>query len=68
MMRWLVSIRGEPKDEASRMDITAKEIDIFAEEQFSEWYLCEVNPNGQVITLYLHVCITFGNIVTRSRF
>ena len=48
MMRWLVDIRGEPKDEASRMDIGLKEIDIFSEEQFSEWYLCDVNPNGQV--------------------
>lgn len=48
MMRWLVNIRGEPKDEASRMDISTKEVDIFHEEQFSEWYLCDVNPNGQV--------------------
>ena len=48
MVRWLVSIRGEPRDEASRMDITPKEIDIFNEEQLSEWYLCDVNPNGQV--------------------
>lgn len=48
MMRWLVDIRGDPKDEASRMDIGTKEIDIFNEEQFSEWYLCEVNRNGQV--------------------
>ena len=48
MMRWLVEIRGEPKDEASRMDIVPKEIDIFHEEQFEEWYLCGVNKNGQV--------------------
>ncbi len=51
MMRWLVDIRGEPQDEASRMDIGLKEINIFAEEQFAEWYLCDVNPNGQVIVL-----------------
>ncbi len=51
MMRWLVDVRGEPKDEASRMDISTKEINIFNEEQFSESYLCDVNPNGQV---FLH--------------
>jgi hypothetical protein len=48
MMRWLCLVRGDPKDAASAMDITPKEIDIFGEEQFSEDYLCEVNPNGQV--------------------
>jgi hypothetical protein len=48
MMRWLVDIRGEPKDELSRMDIGLKEINIFQEEQFNEWYLCDVNKNGQV--------------------
>lgn len=48
MMRWLVEIRGEPKDDASRMNIGLREIDIFKEEQFEEWYLCDVNKNGQV--------------------
>lgn len=58
MMRWLAVIRGEPKDEASRMDINTKHIDIFHEEQFSEWYLCEINPNGQVIIWCLHFFIS----------
>ncbi|GAD92996.1 protein kinase domain protein [Paecilomyces variotii No. 5] len=59
MMRWLVDIRGEPKDEASRMDITTKEIDIFSEEQFSEWYLCDVNPKGQVPVLGSDIAFEF---------
>lgn len=53
MMRWLVDIRGEPKDESSRMNIALREIDIFQEEQFDEWYLCDVNKNGQVRSLFL---------------
>ena len=48
MMRYLVRIRGEPKDEGSRMNIETKVVDIFKEEQFSEDYLTKVNPNGQV--------------------
>lgn len=48
MIRWLIHIRGEPKDEESRMDISFEEIDIFQEEQFSERYLCEISPNGEV--------------------
>ncbi|KAH8820179.1 hypothetical protein F5884DRAFT_893113 [Xylogone sp. PMI_703] len=59
MMRWLVVIRGEPKDEESRMDISIREIDIFHEEQFSEWYLCDVNPNGQVPVLGSEVAFDF---------
>ncbi|KAK4065897.1 uncharacterized protein Triagg1_8449 [Trichoderma aggressivum f. europaeum] len=59
MMRWLVEIRGEPKDESSRMDIGLKEIDIFQEEQFSEWYLCDVNKNGQVPVLGSDVAFDF---------
>lgn len=48
MMRYLVRIRGEPKDDASAMDIEARNVDIFSEEQFSEEYLCRINPHGQV--------------------
>jgi hypothetical protein len=48
MMRWMIEIKGEPKDEGARMDIVPKEIDIFNQEQFTEWYLCDINPNGQV--------------------
>jgi hypothetical protein len=48
MMRYLSAIRGNPKDAASAMDIAEKEVNIFGQEQFSEHYLCEVNPNGQV--------------------
>ncbi|KAF2105144.1 hypothetical protein NA57DRAFT_30050 [Rhizodiscina lignyota] len=66
MMRWLVDIRGQPKDEASRMDIGLKEINIFKEEQFSEWYLCEVNPNGQVPVLGSDVAFEFPMSQTTS--
>jgi len=58
-MRWLCIIRGEPKDAASMMDITPKHVDIFAEEQFSEQYLCDVNPNGQVPVLGSDVAFDF---------
>ncbi|UKZ78733.1 hypothetical protein TrVFT333_006479 [Trichoderma virens FT-333] len=58
-MRWLVDIRGEPKDELSRMDIGLKEINIFQEEQFNEWYLCDVNKNGQVPVLGSDVAFDF---------
>jgi hypothetical protein len=50
MMRYLVRIRGEPKDAVSKMNIELRNIDIFKEEQFSEEYLTKVNPNGQVST------------------
>jgi hypothetical protein len=29
-----------------------KEINIFQEEQFNEWYLCDVNKNGQVFIFW----------------
>ena len=48
MMRYLVRVKGEPRDEASRMTVLDKNVDIFKEEQFSEQYLTQVNPNGQV--------------------
>ena len=48
MVRQTIGIRGEPKDEASKISIDEKVIEIFKEEQFSEQYLCEVNPEGQV--------------------
>ena len=48
MMRYLVRIKGEPKDAASKMNIEDKLINIFNEEQLSEEYLTQVNENGQV--------------------
>ncbi|PNP45391.1 hypothetical protein THARTR1_10942 [Trichoderma harzianum] len=41
------------------MDIDLKEIDIFQEEQFSEWYLCDINKNGQVPVLGSDVAFDF---------
>jgi hypothetical protein len=48
MIRYLLRIRGDPKDATSSMDVAEEVIDIFKEEQLSEKYLLEVNPNGQV--------------------
>ena len=49
MVRQTIAIRGEPKDEASKVPIEEKIIELFNEEQFCEHYLCEVNPEGQVL-------------------
>ena len=51
MMRYLMKVRGEPANAASRMDVKEELIDIFNEEQLSEEYLLKVNPNGQVGSL-----------------
>jgi hypothetical protein len=48
MIRYLLRIRGDARDAASSMNVTEEMIDIFNEEQLSEKYLLEVNPNGQV--------------------
>ncbi|KIX05322.1 uncharacterized protein Z518_06194 [Rhinocladiella mackenziei CBS 650.93] len=51
MMRYLMRIRGDPVDAAAQMNVAEQHVDIFNEEQFSEKYLLEVNPNGQVPVL-----------------
>jgi hypothetical protein len=48
MIRYLLRIRGDAIDAASSMNVTEEMVDIFKEEQLSEKYLLEVNPNGQV--------------------
>jgi len=59
MMRYLVKVRGEPKDAASKMNVEEKLVDIFSEEQFSEFYLTKVNSNGQVPVLGSTVAFSF---------
>ena len=61
MMRYLVRIRGEPGDVASKMNIEIRDVDIFNEEQFSEEYLTKVNPNGQVRTVYSSIGVQIIN-------
>ncbi|KAF2102972.1 hypothetical protein NA57DRAFT_63700 [Rhizodiscina lignyota] len=48
MVRYCIAIRGEPKSGMSEATFFEKEIDIFANEQLSEDFLCHVNPKGQV--------------------
>jgi glutathione S-transferase len=48
MVRQTVAIRGQAKDKDSEIPITNVVVDIFKEEQFSEHFLCEINPLGQV--------------------
>jgi hypothetical protein len=48
MVRQTVAIRGQAKNADSEIMITEQVVDIFNEEQFSEHFLCEINPLGQV--------------------
>jgi hypothetical protein len=48
MMRLMMAVRGEQADPSVIITVAEKQIDIFNEEQLSEWYLSEVNPKGQV--------------------
>ncbi|ETI27195.1 hypothetical protein G647_09878 [Cladophialophora carrionii CBS 160.54] len=59
MIRYLLRIRGDPQNAASAMNVTEEVIDIFKEEQLSEKYLLEVNPNGQVPVLGSPVAFSF---------
>jgi hypothetical protein len=47
MVRCTLALRGEPKDPTSAMSVETKVVDIFHEEQLSENFLCEINPEGQ---------------------
>lgn len=51
MVRQTIAIRGFPQDASSEISIKEEVVDIFHEEQFSEQYLCEINPEGQVMIL-----------------
>lgn len=48
MVRYTLALRGTAVDSASSMSVTEKIVDIFNEEQIEEWFLCGVNPKGQV--------------------
>ncbi|KAL3446404.1 hypothetical protein BJX65DRAFT_279528 [Aspergillus insuetus] len=51
MVRQTIAIRGEAIDADSEAHITEQVVEIFKEEQFSEHFLTEINPLGQVPVL-----------------
>jgi hypothetical protein len=48
MVRYTVETRGPPKDGEPDWTVETKVVNIFAGEQISEHFLCDVNPKGQV--------------------
>ena len=48
MVRYTLALAGEPAEEASRIDVVEKVVDILHGAQLDEDFLCEVNPKGQV--------------------
>jgi len=48
MIRYTLILRGPPKDPNSQISVEEKLIDIFAHEQLEKWFLCDINPKGQV--------------------
>ncbi|EMC95910.1 hypothetical protein BAUCODRAFT_34669 [Baudoinia panamericana UAMH 10762] len=52
MVRFSLAIAGEPRDASSEMQVEEKAVDIFrGAEQLEEYYLCHINPKGQVPAL-----------------
>ena len=52
MVRYTFSLRGEPKSANDQIQFHEKQIDIHNGEQFTENYLLNVNPKGQVPVLF----------------
>lgn len=48
MALYTLRLRGQPKDAQSEMAVSLKEVDIFGQEQLTEHFLCDINPEGQV--------------------
>ena len=57
MMRYLLMVRGPPVNDAQDDEFQEHHVDIFNEGQLEEYYLCDVNPLGQVCIL--RGCCTF---------
>ncbi|KAK6371464.1 hypothetical protein LTS17_008714 [Exophiala oligosperma] len=51
MALYTLRLRGQPKDAQSEMAVSLKEVDIFGQEQLTEHFLCDINPEGQVPVL-----------------
>ncbi|KAK3941168.1 hypothetical protein QBC46DRAFT_383393 [Diplogelasinospora grovesii] len=51
MVRYSFALRGPPKDPSSDMTLDARVVDMMNGEQLEEWFLCDVNPKGQVPVL-----------------
>lgn len=55
MVRYTLALSGPPINDASTMSVTEHIVDIFNDEQLEEWFLCNVNPKGQVRAIvFLH--------------
>jgi hypothetical protein len=48
MVRYAVSLRGEPSSAGETISIGEKIVNLHRDENLAEWYLLEVNPKGQV--------------------
>jgi hypothetical protein len=49
MTRYTLLLRGTTaRDPASELTVEERVVDIFHEEQLEEWFLCDINPMGQV--------------------
>ncbi|KUL87831.1 hypothetical protein ZTR_03134 [Talaromyces verruculosus] len=52
MTRYTLLLRGtSARDPASELTVEERVVDIFHEEQLEEWFLCDINPMGQVPVL-----------------
>ena len=47
-VRYVWALRGQPKDAASQIELQEQNIDLFKRENWTEHFLTEVNPKGQV--------------------
>ncbi|KAJ9603930.1 hypothetical protein H2200_011452 [Cladophialophora chaetospira] len=52
MVRYTLLYTGSPSQGSLPLDVEPHRIDIFNGEQLTEFYLCEVNPKGQVPVLF----------------
>ena len=50
MVRYTFAIRGGPLDEASNIVLEEHHVDLSGGEQFTETYLRQINPKGQVLS------------------
>lgn len=48
MVRYIYANAVETADNCRPISLDPKEVNIFTNEQITEFYLCEVNPKGQV--------------------
>jgi hypothetical protein len=49
MVRYTFALAGDPGPGSWRIALDLQEVDIFNNAQLEEFYLCHVNPKGQVV-------------------